>query len=834
MRNKRIFSAVLSALILLSGTAHTAYAAVPVVKKADTALFSAVSRDEEIAYLGTDGTAVGTDDLHMQEDGIHEEEYNTEDTAQTVYWDAGLDYNEETGILTFNRIPEGEPYSNPNSVYATYVVSCSNPDIDKEYICTIHQTYINAGALADKLSIDLRFLLVRCSIEGFDFSKAHVEVQAGKGYETQPYKSSGSIDVTFGGGKQVNTIDSPVPGLSVIGSDGTKTFRWLAVDNAAGYVATYKYKDDPDAENGYYWGRLGSLKVSADIVRKGDFDVYVWAVDKDGNYSAPGICHSSDLPVWNPQFTYDESTDKLTWKNPDIKVQPDYTTKGWGMYMTYKVKMKFTGGDHNGEITEYPISIYDVDWSTEKRIGVLDPGMNVKAAVTQHIITNKYLNSEDVSFSPDVTVEVQPNTCPDFSGSILTSTFSPQTVPYTITYNGGKKSDDLSTPNVKLTHQLLKQYIADIDKVDGAIGYYYIIKSADEKVTSGYTNDNAFYISESDVNKWGKDSTIAVWAIDKDGNFSDHTELTFEDAVMDQEAAWDPQFAYDKETDRLTFKNPEVPGISPDLDGKGWGMYMYYSLVIKDTDGRFITSSSAMSVYDVDWSTNTRRGILDPEGTVRGDITSKLLLDDGTAVPDKLKVYVRPEGYKDRWYDSSFVSIFEAEEVPFTIEYNGGNKNEALPAPRLTVSSPVSSNNYFYDINWEPVDGAMGYAIRYDYEKTPYYPKSASYTTGKSVSMSAAEVSNYGINTRVTVWAVDKDGNYGEPAKITFAQKSSDTVTGDLDKDGDTDNDDLHLLARHIMNRYTTVPEGYDLDGDGSVTVKDAVLLKKLINEQSA
>ena len=52
---------------------------------------------------------------------------------------------------------------------------------------------------------------------------------------------------------------------------------------------------------------------------------------------------------------------------------------------------------------------------------------------------------------------------------------------------------------------------------------------------------------------------------------------------------------------------------------------------------------------------------------------------------------------------------------------------------------------------------------------------------------------------------------------------------GDINKDGSVNTTDLDILAKHVMNRNKTVSAGYDLSGDGKVTMKDVVILNKFI-----
>ena len=434
--------------------------------------------------------------------------------------------------------------------------------------------------------------------------------------------------------------------------------------------------------------------------------------------------------TWDPNFQFDESTGILTWDNfPSDELVFDPSVSG-NAY-TYVVSIQ---NDSGIVFSTHSIASYKTE---NDRTSVNKPDMCLPLQFAYYsywddrIGKGDYIitvigKTGDISYNDDYSYNID-----DYDYTATTS--------FTYTFNGGDVNYNLTSPSVYIGYppNWVKLYDEDhsyyYNGVSGAVGYLI------DEITDNYSvfgNDgaknaaddrNSIYCHSSVNSKYG--NTIRICSVDKNGNMSPWSVQTLGSPEL-----WKPNFKFDPATGKLSWDN--IFGLPMDLKTQGWGAYASYDL--HTTDWQFYTFATAP--YTVDWTTGTRTGGVDAAYTILPLQMTYAALSGHNVVPGDYTLHICGGPEYNAWsYDS---------DETFVYTYNGGTQVDTISAPQNAVKRKNT-------IKWDPVDGAVGYIIRYtdfDGKNNFAYSENEEYT----------EYNEAGINDILGICAVDINGNYSE------------------------------------------------------------------------
>lgn len=144
----------------------------------------------------------------------------------------------------------------------------------------------------------------------------------------------------------------------------------------------------------------------------------------------------------------------------------------------------------------------------------------------------------------------------------------------------------------------------------------------------------------------------------------------------------------------------------------------------------------------------------------------------------------------------------------------GGTASITLTA---TVDDSICGNNviqageYFVD-----TDPGLG-------SGTAMAPEDGSFNSTQEKVTTSVNTYSWTEGSTHTLYVRGRDfsNNWGTTHKVAVSITKSEKIRGDLDGDGDVDNDDLNILLYH-RNQPASVCPDCDLDGDGMITALDA------------
>ena len=306
---------------------------------------------------------------------------------------------------------------------------------------------------------------------------------------------------------------------------------------------------------------------------------------------------------------------------------------------------------------------------------------------------------------------------------------------------------------------------------------------------------------------------------------------------------WTPEVTYGD--GYIVIKAPKKIGeYEPDFETDGRGVWVGYTIDAVDLDtGKRIHLGSGFcpSYYLYDKETSKRTGEL-----TDGIFDYVLELAEryisaphyNVSIPEQMqniKLGITPSniiGYKEEGFvNLSDIYDFDEYEINFAetgFIWKGGNQKSSIPKPEITFTNDGGMIHFtFKNSDDKSIIGCYcvdpGWSLIYrSYDGT----LQESFIINMPVTM-------FDGHDSISLYAIDKDGNYSEPTVITKEELSR--ITGnnnfedfdakDITGDGIITKDDMDKLARYIMNHRAYKAE-YDFNNDGKLDGLDLAIMK--------